>query len=678
MNIVGDLSIVDSVVDHETTPELSGATAVKTLVLGNTTYVYVTSRNDYGIQILKIEDDGSLSPVGTYVDDNATYLGQPYYFDIVTVGSNYFLVVPSASEDGLTTLKVTKTGINQGLLAKADTIQDGTGDLLDYATTVEGFSTANGSYVAVSAYYSDAISIYKVSGTGKLTLVDTATDASNASFLLDGAEALSIHSIGKKTFVYVVASGEDGVAVFEISATGKLDYVTSVAVANAGTLGGVVAGEFNGKNIMIVSDYYDGELNVYSLDADGVPTFLAMFDAGAEIGAYRISKIEIVEIDGVDFVAATSNYSDSISLYSVDPDGTMTAVTTTSDSTLLNGANDIHYVEVGGNRYILVTATDGNRLTVLQVDSADDALVGTMDNDQIIGLEGEDELLGRGGNDMLKGGDGDDVISGHRGNDKLYGDAGEDVLIGGAGNDMLEGGAGRDILIGGYGVDTVAYVKSAEAVNVNLGSGASSGGDAASDVLDSIENITGSSFDDTLAGDASANVIRGGGGNDVMNGGDGNDRLLGGAGHDDATGGAGNDKIILGGGNDTGSGGAGRDTLSGGGGNDTLTGGDDRDTLKGGAGNDRLNGGAGNDNLTGNAGKDVFVFNASSGNDTVTDFVAGADRVDFSGHSDYNSFADVKDDWFQYKGTTIIGSGGNTVELTGVKISELSADDFIF
>ena len=48
-------------------------------------------------------------------------------------------------------------------------------------------------------------------------------------------------------------------------------------------------------------------------------------------------------------------------------------------------------------------------------------------------------------------------------------------------------------------------------------------GGAGSDTVSNFENLTGSSFNDTLAGTAGANVIEGGAGNDVVTGGAGDD-----------------------------------------------------------------------------------------------------------------------------------------------------------
>lgn len=64
------------------------------------------------------------------------------------------------------------------------------------------------------------------------------------------------------------------------------------------------------------------------------------------------------------------------------------------------------------------------------------------------------------------------------------------------------------------------------------------------DRFQSIEGVTGSSYDDVLLGDASANVFSGGAGDDHQDGEAGDDVLNGGAGHDLLTGGAGSDTLF--------------------------------------------------------------------------------------------------------------------------------------
>jgi hypothetical protein len=142
------------------------------------------------------------------------------------------------------------------------------------------------------------------------------------------------------------------------------------------------------------------------------------------------------------------------------------------------------------------------------------------------------------------------------------GTAGADTVIGSHLEDRFLSSPGADSIDGGESTDLVSYATSGSAVNINLATGATSGGDAAGDQLISIENLEGSNYADTLTGTSDPNKLYGLGGNDVISGGGGVDYIEGGAGNDTIDGG-GNPDII--------EGGAGADILDGGTGIDTLS-----------------------------------------------------------------------------------------------------------
>ena len=248
-------------------------------------------------------------------------------------------------------------------------------------------------------------------------------------------------------------------------------------------------------------------------------------------------------------------------------------------------------------------AHGGNFNDTLIGNGVDNLLYGDGGDDSLVGAGGNDTLRGEGGNDSLDGGDGVDtvdfsesnapmnvnlttgvasgegtdrltaieiVLSGS-GNDTLVGDAsdnllsgagGNDSLGGGDGNDTLRGGTGNDSLDGGAGIDWADYSQASAAVTVNLATGAS--GADGSDTVVNIENISGSSFNDTLTGSAGDNRLEGLAGNDSLLGADGNDTLIGGLGNDTLRGGAGNDSLL---------GNEGADQIRGDAGNDTIDGG---------------------------------------------------------------------------------------------------------
>ena len=63
----------------------------------------------------------------------------------------------------------------------------------------------------------------------------------------------------------------------------------------------------------------------------------------------------------------------------------------------------------------------------------------------------------------------------------------------------------------------------------------------------------------------------------------------------------------------------------------SIIGGSGADSLSGATGADTLNGGKGNDTLTGGDGNDVFIYQSGQGNDVITDYVTGQDKIKVTG-----------------------------------------------
>ena len=119
--------------------------------------------------------------------------------------------------------------------------------------------------------------------------------------------------------------------------------------------------------------------------------------------------------------------------------------------------------------------------------------------------------------------------------DELYGDSAANSISGGNGDDILGGGAGNDTLDGGSGLDSVSYAAATGAVVVNLSTLSAVSVSEGTDTLISIENVTGSNYNDARTGDGAVNTLNAGAGDDTLSGGAGNDILNGETGIDTVT-----------------------------------------------------------------------------------------------------------------------------------------------
>ena len=156
-------------------------------------------------------------------------------------------------------------------------------------------------------------------------------------------------------------------------------------------------------------------------------------------------------------------------------------------------------------------------------------------------------------------------------------------------------------------------------------------------------------------------------GDDTYRGSDGADHVLGGSDDDHLTGYAGDD------------------TLLGDAGFDTLIGNSGHDRLDGGGRNDRLIGGKGDDTMTGGGGSDTFVIRrVGNGDDEVTDFQNGLDRVDISalGVQNFNALKNTFNALSQTTDGVVVdlaaAGGSGSILLVGMTLADTEASDFIF
>ncbi len=243
--------------------------------------------------------------------------------------------------------------------------------------------------------------------------------------------------------------------------------------------------------------------------------------------------------------------------------------------------NGITYYELPQSgmqeQMLALDTTEGNTgLAGLYYFSLSNGSSGT-ENQVIYGSDVSSILTGGPGNDTLYGMSGDDLLNGGAGADMLYGRAGNDLyfiddtaesivenanegidtvqasisyslallpnvenirLVGSAtinatgngGDNTLISNNGSNIMDGGLGTDTASFELSRIAVVASLASNSATGD--GTDTLISIENLTGSIYNDRLTGNANNNVLNGLNGIDVMTGLGGNDTIDGGVGDD--------------------------------------------------------------------------------------------------------------------------------------------------
>jgi Ca2+-binding RTX toxin-like protein len=473
---------------------------------------------------------------------------------------------------------------------------------------------------------------------------------------------------------------------------------------------------------------------------------------------------------GTDTISGFENLTGSAFADTLTGDGNANVIQGLAGNDTMNGGagtDTLTYVDATAAVTVnLATATAQNTVGAgtdtisnfenLTGSAFNDTLTGDGNANVIQGLAGNDTMVGGAGTDTVTYidataavtvslattsaqntvGAGTDTISGFENltgsafNDTLTGDGNANVLQGLAGNDLLVGGAGNDTLDGGTGTDTVSYAASASGVTVNLSAGTAAGD--GSDTLTNIENVTGSSYNDTFTTTTGVHVFDGGAGTNTLSysassvgvtvnlstgtgTGDGSDTFTN---IENITGSSHNDTIITGSGTHVLDGGAGTDTVSyasasvgvtvnlytgagTGDGSDTLsnienvTGSTHNDTFVSNSGNNAFDGGAGTDTISYASAASAVTVNLATGAATGdgTDTLTNIENVTGSSHADTltgNSGANVIDggggadtlyggsgaDTFMFKALTALGaavtiadysaSQGDKIDITDV------------
>lgn len=311
---------------------------------------------------------------------------------------------------------------------------------------------------------------------------------------------------------------------------------------------------------------------------------LSWTPVGLSFGPGMADSVVHVTVTGVVIADFEAQYEYDVIV--VDPDNRglkcgglpATIVGTDAGETLIGTEGDDVIVGKGGG-------------DVIHGGGGDDVVCGGGGNDVLDGGSGRDRLIGEAGADTMTGGSGndwadyitapgavtvdlvadvadggaghdalysvenvrgsvfDDVLVGNSRNNRLYGmrggdfidgKGGSDLILGGPGPDVLQGRSGDDTIIGDLGPDTVLYRDATRPVVVDLIAGTATGG-SGSDILRTVEHVSGSRFGDVIVGTTGGNVLRGMGGRDDLYGRGGDDYLLGGGSIDAGHGGLGAD-----------------------------------------------------------------------------------------------------------------------------------------
>ena len=707
-------------------------------------YLVAATNLHQGVACYQLDDEGNPTLLDIAGAADGIGISNPTAIECLCVADQPFVIVAAGGSSSLTVMKIQPNGS----LTPVDHVIDNLNTRFDAVTELDVVEVSGRTYI-VAGGGDDGVSIFTILPDGQLVLLDSVADT--MSMALQNVAALEVTETDGQLRIFAASESEEGLTQLGFD-TGNLgDVVTGDAGDNtltatsaddmmAGGGGDDVLNGGAGNDILNdgsgEDDMTGGAGNdLFVMTADGERDIIRDFDPARDqldLTAFNfLYQSSQLTITPTGYGCLITFRGEEIEIHSADGQP-LTADDFPTSKILVMDRPPVVY------EYMPQTITGDGTSNVLTGALGDDTLYGLGGSDTLIGGEGGDLLDGGSGSDTASyegawagvgvslttgqgwdGAQGDTLVSiehligsshgdtligssginrldGGEGNDTLQGEGGNDTLIGGEGADILNGGVGADVLDGGSGTDTATYEGMTSGLGIVLDTGATWGA-GEGDILSSIENVIGTDYSDSITGSFGDNVLTGGGGHDVLDGRQGEDELYGGAGNDVLIGGWGSydDALYGGAGNDTLFGGAGLDHMDGGDGIDTVTyeddplgaiginltsgsswggawgdtivnvenviGSDGNDTLVGSADVNVLDGGKGNDFIDGREGDDTLI--GGEGNDTINGGWGNGKDWMSGGAGDDTLIGGAGNDWMlggEGNNTYIGGSGNDT------------------
>lgn len=209
--------------DDKAGTELLGARGVTAVKVGNSTFVYVAAIVDDGISGFKVVNNGNLVNVFDARDNGVRELDGVEDVTTAKVGNKTFLFSAASADNGVSVFEIK----SDGDLVNTFNVTDNATLNLDGANGITTENIGGTTFVFVSGFRDDGVSVFAVTGDGKLINVENIDDGDGADFELLDANSVTTARAGNKVFLYVTGRQDDGFSGFEIKVTGNTISGTS-------------------------------------------------------------------------------------------------------------------------------------------------------------------------------------------------------------------------------------------------------------------------------------------------------------------------------------------------------------------------------------------------------------------------------------------------------------------
>ncbi|MEL0206731.1 MAG: hypothetical protein VW987_10535, partial [Alphaproteobacteria bacterium] len=241
----------------------------------DTAQYFITSGNDdRGFSVFRIGDDGNLTFVGTHhgsviADDGSTLtLNGSVHGQMVKKGDSTFYVGAMQESNAMIVYEMTA----DGSMSFVHAVKDSSALGLNNPVTGTAVHINGRDFILMPSVEEDAVTIFELSSTGRLSHIQTVFDQDKTTFELDGATDVSAVQTDKGVLFAVAGKLDNGVSIFHLDANGRAHFITSIEDNPSRALDNVRETEWihlddGGLALLVVASDDDG-ISLFEIDFD--------------------------------------------------------------------------------------------------------------------------------------------------------------------------------------------------------------------------------------------------------------------------------------------------------------------------------------------------------------------------------------------------------------------------
>lgn len=347
--------------------------------------------------------------------------------DIWTVGGQDILIPSGRADDRLAFHKIDSTAEFDGLsILGADPALIGNIEH-SVAMTVQGKT-----FLVSSQWGQSGFQAFRI--RDDLSLEHKKTMADTADTYADDITAMTSAVVDGRSYFFVASGQDAGVTTYWMGQWGNIKERGSVGVEDGlwvSAPNALATATVGGQLFLILGAAGSDSLTVIRVNTWGGLFIESHYIDTLDTRFGNVQAIETFQIGNRSFVIAGGG-DDGLSLFELDPGGTLFHIETIADqtdTTLMNIA--ALTVEVVNGVAVVFAAGSDSGFTQFTID------LGNIANSKV-GNDLDNTITGGSKMDLIAGKDGDDI---------LYGNGNDDRLIDGAGVDTLYGGSGADVFV---------------------------------------------------------------------------------------------------------------------------------------------------------------------------------------------------------------------------------------